>query len=189
MPGLASAAALAAATMAHRLEAPLMALDLGKTRYEVISVNDANGLGGLPPYCAGAGQQLVMVLYRVTNGRDVDVPGEAVPHLVLIDDEGLAHPRDVTLTQALESRDLPLLSFPQHRLMAHQSAIQADVFVTPQDAIRRRVWRLRPATAMSLTYRLPPTKPVFSSECPLRLTPRETEPEADALAPAPKPPE
>jgi hypothetical protein len=98
--------------------------------------------------------------------------------VVLIDPLGHQHPRDDTLSNAVETKASPLLSFHQGRLRSQESVTVADVFVTPRNATRYNAWKLRPAPISAQAYKLPQTRDVPSPDCPRTAPPVYIEPEA-----------
>lgn len=180
MAGLAALAAKigAAAVASHHYDVPIAILEFGDIHYDIRAVTDSTGLGGSPPYCAPGEVDFVMVTYMVTNRGDHTVPANAVPRVVLIDQFGQAHARDKALSDMVEIKGSPLLSFRHGELAAHESQTVADVFVTARNATRYNPYKLRPAPVSAQAYKLPQTRGTVTTDCPRPPRLQQMEPEA-----------
>jgi hypothetical protein len=167
MAGLAAVAATIAISMrsTHRFEVPLAILEFGPVHYDIRAVNDSSGLGGFPAYCATSGTDLLQIVYSVQNRSDHDMSAAALPRVVIIDQNGVAHAPDPTLSDALSKKVNPPLTVPHGRLAAGDSVVLSDVFITPQNATRFYAYRMRPAPGSAQAYNLPLTKLAASPEC------------------------
>jgi hypothetical protein len=168
MAGLAAIAAKIAASAAvtAHIAAPIGSMDYGRLHYDARAVNDSTGLGGNPAYCGLPATDIVQVVYTVTNRGAESLTTPAVPRLVLIGPDGVAHPPDRLLTELVALKANPPIMMRHGVLASGESVILADVFVLKRYAIRDLVFHLRPAPPAAQAILLPQSAPVDTRECP-----------------------
>lgn len=147
------------------LAIPIADVQYGRLIYEVRSVNDARGIGGSPPYCAAATEDLVMILYTVRNENDFQVSAQAIPRLVMLDPQGNVLQPDQARTEAMTSKLSPYLRVRNGVMPAHSIVLLADIFVTPKQAVRVSPWRFRAAPVVTRPVKLPIAKRAEPAEC------------------------
>ena len=143
--------------------------------YSVRAIQEGGGLGGQTPYCAAADEDLLMIVYSVTNNSDADISGPAVPRLALTSPEGNPHKPNPRYSQALANKVAPPLIMSRGVVPARGSVLLADVFVTPRApggskpilaAIIYGGWRLHTDRPGTQSINLPQPGNAEVLECP-----------------------
>ena len=168
MTGLVEIAAkfAASAAIASHISAPIGFVNYGLIHYDIRAVNRSSGVGGSPPYCGPIDSDVIQIVYSVTNNNSFALPQIAVPRMVIVDPNGNVVQPDRQLSEAVALKATPPILLHNASLGAHQSAVQADVFVTKKFDTRNRQYLMRPLPGSAESQRLPITQPVDTPECP-----------------------
>lgn len=145
---------------------PIGDVRYGRLLYEVRSVNDGRGVGGVPPNCVRPDQDLVMIVYTVRNQNDFSVAAQAIPRIVMLTPDGATHPADRSLTDTLAAKLTPYLRVRGGRLDAGGVVVLADVFVTKKNAVRDFPWMFRVQPQITTPVKLPIARRADPLACP-----------------------